>query len=210
MKESQWLKQYMKEVTEKRNQSNGNKKIIFIILPLMVIGVFVLAVVNGQGPMAENLKSALVILPVFGAIMLFLLLMLLIGKKKDVTKQTCNSVKALLRSDAEVEAFDRQMSMAPLAELQVSRNVTMFLTEDYLGKKVDLDNVTYAFVKRTDIAYCKKSKAGRSAGSLQASYFFDIRNERKEVIMNGLADSASLYNKLVELLKMARPGVQEL
>ena len=52
-----------------------------------------------------------------------------------MTKQTRENVQALLRSDEEVDEFDAQMSQTPIKEVKISMDTTMFLTQDYFGKK---------------------------------------------------------------------------
>lgn len=215
MKESIWLRNYEQEVNGKRKASNSKKKNTFIIFPIMMVIFLGLAWVNrnseaAQEAAAQGQNGSVFIVVTFAGIMLFYMLMLAVGRKKDVTKHTRENVKALLRNDEEVDLFDAQMSEAPIKEVTIGLNTTVFLTQDYVGKKwlSSTNDLQYTFVRRTDIAFFNSSKTkSASANPLRASYFFDIRNANLEVIMNGLAENSDLLTELKELLKLAQPAV---
>ena len=52
-----------------------------------------------------------------------------------MTRQTRQNVQSLLRSDEEVDEVEAQMSQTPIKEVKISMDTTMFLTQDYFGKK---------------------------------------------------------------------------
>ena len=211
MKESIWLKNYEQEVKGKRDASNGKKKIILIMVPLIMLLFMAAAMMNADSAAAQGQNPAMYFVPLFVVLMVFIVIMLSIGKKKDVTKHTRENVKALLRNDAEVEQFDRQMSEAPIKEVKISGDTTIFLTLDYVGKKcIAMGDLTYTFIRREEMAYYDYAKtASTTANPLNAAYFFDIRNAQKKVILNGLADSGSQLGQLEELLKLAQPAIQK-
>ncbi len=210
MRESVWLKQYEKEVKSKRNDSNSKKKIILIVIPAMMLLFLALAMMNGDSEAAQGQNYIVYFIGIFAALMIFAMIMMYVGKKKDVTKQTREDVMALLGSDEEVVLFDQQMCAAPIKEVKISTETTIFLTQDYLGMKyVNMGDLHYRFIHRSDIVsynYCKT--ASTTANLLNAAYFFDIRNMQNQVILNGLADSGAQLADLEALLRMAQPAIR--
>lgn len=211
MKKSLWLQSYEKEVSTKRNKSNQNKKLILIIIPLMLLVFLIPAFANGAAadPQAQGGMVALVL--VFAVIMLFAIIMIRIGKKKDVASQTRKNVMSLLKNDADVERFDQQMSAGPIKEVTISSETSVFLTEDYVGQKYMLGgDLQYRFIRRNDIASFHRAKTtSTTANPLKAAYFFDIRDCNQQVIFNGLADSGKQLEELFALLQLAQPNIQQ-
>lgn len=209
MKQSIWLQNYEQEVNAKRKASNQNKKIIPIVIIVMMVLGLIAAMSGGamEDPQAQS--GMLGFIGVFVGIMLFAILMISIGKKKDVTKQTRDEVLALFHSDYDVDQFDQEMSAAPLKEITISSETTMFLTENYIGKKyMYCGDLHYSFIRKQDMASFHKKKTGSTTGNpVSAAYFFDIRNGEQKVIMNGLADSGKQLDAIEELLQMAKPDV---
>lgn len=212
MRESTWLKKYEEEVSGKRNKSMESKKIIFIIIPVMMLVFMGLAMMNGGSADVEATNAMMPMIAVFAAIMVFVLIMVSIGKKKDVTKTTRDNVNALLRNDTEVEAFDQQMSQAPLREVKINDTSKVFMTQDYVGtSSIAMGDLTYFFVRREDIAYYRSSKTkSTTANPLKAAYFYDICDMNKKKMTGGLADTREQFEELVGLLKEAQPAVQEM
>lgn len=209
MKESTWLKQYEKEAKAKRGKSNDNKKVILIIIPIMLLLFLGLAMVNGGAASSQGQNGMVFLVVIFAAIIIFAIIMMSIGKKKDVTKSTRENVLALLGSDSEVDSFDSQMSQAPIKEVSISTETTVFLTESYVGMKfVSMGDLNYRFIHREEIAFYDYSKtASTTANPINAAFFFDIKNGQKKVILNGQVDSGSKMVELEELLKTANPNV---
>lgn len=209
MKQSIWLQNYEKAVNAKRGESNQKKKIILIIIPMMMVLGLIAAMAGGGMDDPQAQSGMLAFIGVFVGIMLFVVLMISIGKKKDVTKQTRNEVMALFRSDYDVDQFDQEMSAPPIKEIAISSETTMFLTENYIGVKfMSLGDLHYSFIRKHDAASFHKKKTGSTTGNpLNAAFFFDIRNAEQKVIMNGLADSGKQLDAIVELLQMAKPDV---
>ena len=210
MKESIWLKSYEREVNEKRNKSNGNKKIILIIVPVMMLLMMGAAMMNGENVDTQGQNPMMFFGIIFVVLMIFIIIMLSIGKKKDVAKPTRESVKALLRSDEEVQLFDQQMSATPIKEVEISSETTVFLTQDFVGMRyMYMGDLLYRFMRREDIAFYDYTKtASTTANPIKGAYFFDIRNAQQEVIMNGMTDSGAQMAELEELLKRAMPSIQ--
>ena len=210
MKESLWLKDYERETKSKRNDSNSKKKIILIVIPVMMLLFLGAAMLGGNSSAAQGQSTIGYFLIIFIFLMAFAIVMIGVGKKKDVTKHTRENVMALLRSDAEVYMFDQQMSMPPIKEVKISSETTIFLTQDYIGKKYwNMGDLNYDFIHRRDvISYNYAKTASTTANLLNAAYFFDIRGIGNNVIMNGLADSGAQLAELEELLHMAQPAIR--
>lgn len=210
MRESVWLKQYEKEVKSKRNDSNDKKKIILIVIPVMMLLFLVLAMMNGNSEAAQGQNYIGYFIGIFAAIMAFVIILMCVGKKKDVTKQTRDNVRALLSSDEEVILFDQQMYGAPIKEVTIRPETTVFLTQDYLGMKyMNMGDLHYRFIHRRDIVSYNYSRTkSTTANLINAAYFFDIRNLQNQVILNGLADSGAQLADLEELLRMAQPAIR--
>lgn len=211
MKESVWLKEYEKEVKGKRADSNSKKKIILVIVPLMMLLFVGAALMNGGSNAAQAQNAVMPMVAVFAGIMIFVVIMLCIGKKKDVTKNTRDNVKELLRSDEEVDEFDRQMSAAPVKEIKINSTSTMFLTPDYVGEKsIAMGDLTYRFARRSDMVSYKYVKTkSTTANPLKAAYFFEIRNAQNKLLLGGLADTGELLAEVEELLKIAQPAIEK-
>ncbi len=204
MRESVWLQAYEQKVNEKRNNSNKSKKIILLIIPMMLLIFMLPAMMNGAGADPQAKSSMIFTVAVFAAILLFAVLMIGKGKKMDVTKHTRENVKALLRTDEEVERFDYQMSMPPIAEVNIASQIKLFLTEDYLGKQYigATGDLAYTFIRRQEIASLNYKKTASTTGNpLKAAYFFDICDADNNVMLNGLADSGKQLEQLQEMLK---------
>lgn len=211
MKESKWLKEYEKEVKDKREASNKNKKVILIIIPIMMLLFVGAAMLNSDIATAQGQESIGFIAVIFIVIMIFAIVMISVGKKKDVTKKTRENVMSLLRGDEEVDSFDQQMSVVPIKEVKVSNTTTIFLTQDYIGKKyIDMGDFKYSFIHRNEIVSYNYAKTASTTGNpINAAFFFDIRDSKKKVIMNGLADSGSQLAELEELLRIAQPTIKK-
>lgn len=209
MKNSIWLQQYEKEVNDKRQKSNQGKKVIFIIIPIMALLCIAAALANGGAadPQAKNGMMFTVI--TFAFIMIFAMIMANKGKKMDVTKETRENVLALLKTDEDVDCFDRQMKGMPVMEEKIAAETTVFLTTDYVGMRfLYLGNLQYRFARRNDITaldYCKTASAG--ANPLKASYFFDVKDAGNEKLLGGTAETGSQLEKLEALLKAANPNL---
>ena len=110
MKKSIWLENYEKEVRGKKAQSDQGKKIIFIIIPVMLILLIIAAMANGGMSDPQAKSGLLFTVGVFAFIMVFVVVILSKSKKIDVAKKTRDNVLALLKTDDDVDLFDQQMS----------------------------------------------------------------------------------------------------
>ena len=209
MKQSIWLQNYEKEVQGKRNKSNQNKKVIFIIIPIMLIIFIAAAMANGgmDDPQAQGGMMAMI--GVFAVIMLFVIIMVSKGKKIDAAKGTRENVLSLLKTDEDVDYFDQQMSTAPIREEKIATERKVFLTMDYVGMKYFyVGDQQYRFARRKDIAgldFCKTSSTG--ANPMRASYFFDVKGTGNEKLLSGVAETGKTLEKLEALLKEVNPDL---
>ena len=210
MKKSTWLQAYETEVREKRNQSNQKKKVIFILLPVMMILMFVGIISSSDLSNPEVRSSMMVMGGVFAFTLLFVIFIVSISKKKDVTKYTSQNLSKLLTSDEEVDKFDQQMNTAPINEVAIASETTIFITEDYLGKKwMASGDLRYDFIRLSDIASFNYTKTGSNTGNpLNAAFFFDIRNAKQSIILNGSADSGKQLEAFIALLQDVKPEIK--
>lgn len=209
MKESIWLQKYEKEVCGKRGKSNQNKKVIFIILPIMLLLALGAAMANGAAEDPQARSGMMVMVAVFVFIMVFVIIMLSKGKKIDAAKGTRENVKALLKTDEDVDYFDQQMNSAPIMEEKIALGSTVFLTLDYVGMSfLYLGDLQYRFARKGDIAslhYCKTASTG--SNPLRASYFFDVKNAENEVLLHGTAETGEQLSKMEAILRIAQPNL---
>ena len=116
---------------------------------------------------------------------------------------------SLLRSDEEVDAFDEQMSIAPVKEIKIDINDKFFVTADYVGITFLLSgDLQYRFARKEDIGgfnYAKTS--GTGANPMRAGYFFDIVNRNNEKLLGGYAANSTQLDSVVELLKEIQPDL---
>ncbi|MBR5418562.1 MAG: hypothetical protein IK109_11125 [Clostridiales bacterium] len=193
---STWLKEYCKRVKKAKAKSNGNKKIIPIIIFLMAGGLDAYLIFAKDGLNDPQLQGPVKGIAIGAGIMLLLsILLIALGKKKDVTIRTTSNLDELLTSVEAVKDFDEQMKAAPFFKVEIDANACFFATKDYLVEKFpDLGNETYSFVRLSDIAefhYCGIKKNGKVQ-----SIAFDIRDRSGNVIMNGILDSMRKVNAL--------------
>ncbi len=209
MKKSTWLQEYESEVNGKRNKSNQNKKIILIIVPIMLLLCMIPTMTNGSLPQEQRQMAIIGFAAIFVFIMFFAILMICIGKKRDVTKDTRQNVTALLRNDMEVDAFDSQMSVAPIMETTIASETSVFLTADYVGLKyMYCGDLKYRFIRRSDIVsmeYCKTASA--RTNPVLASYICDIKNGENKIILQSTVETGAQLEALEELLKNAQPQI---
>ena len=209
MKQSVWLQNYEQEVYAKRNASNQKKKIIPIIFILMMAFGLIAAISNGALNDPQARTGLLAFVGIFAFLMISVLILMKIGKKKDVAKYTRNEVMALFHSDYDVEQFDQEMNAAPLKELTINEGTTMFMTENYIGiKSMPCGDLRYSFIRKHDIASFHRKKTASTTGTpMKAAFFFDIRNHEQKVIMNGLADSGKQLEAIIDMLQTANPHI---
>ena len=209
MKKSTWLQAYETEVREKRNQSNQKKKVIFILLPVMLIFMFIAILSSSDLSNPEVRTSMMVMGGVFAFTLLFVIFIVSISKKKDVTKYTSQNLTKLLTSDEEVDLFDQQMATAPINEVTIASETTIFVTADYLGKKwMASGDLRYDFIRLSDIASLHYKKTGsNTANPLNAAFFFDIRNAGQNIILNGSVDSGKQLEAFIALLQDVKPEI---
>ncbi|MBQ3514645.1 MAG: hypothetical protein IJA32_12775 [Lachnospiraceae bacterium] len=209
MKQSVWLQNYEQEVYAKRNASNQKKKIIPIIFILMMAFGLIAAISNGALNDPQARTGLLAFVGIFAFLMIYVLILMKIGKKKDVAKYTRNEVMALFHSDYDVEQFDQEMNAAPLKELTINEGTTMFMTENYIGiKSMPCGDLRYSFIRKHDMASFHRKKTGSTTGNpMKAAFFFDIRNHEQKVIMNGLADSGKQLEAIIDMLQTANPHI---
>lgn len=211
MKNSIWLQNYTKEVQDKKNKSDVNKKYIFLIVPLIMLAGIVIATFAGNEPITEETKMGLIMMVgVFAFIMLYSMLLLKIRKKKDVTKYTRDNVLSLLRTDEEVDRFDQQMMASPIKNVKFSNINNLFLTEDYVGMdSVFGGDLKYVFVRKTDVTFIRFKKTASTTGNpLNAAFLFDVLNKENKIILQGCADSGKQLEEVIALLQMAQPTLQ--
>lgn len=211
MKQSTWLQNYEKEVNKKRNNNNEQKKKLIPILVIAMMGMGIItAIAGGAMNTPEGRMGMVIFIGLFVIIMLFTLLMLKIGKKKNVTTYTRNEVMALFQSDSDVEQFDSEMNRAPIQEVTINATTTMFMTQNYIGQKTTSSgDLRYSFIRKQDIDSFHKNKTGSTTGNpVNAAFFFDIRNNKQKVIMNGLCDSGKQLDAITEILTIANPEIR--
>lgn len=208
--DSVWFKKYEQEVQGKRQAGNGNKKIVFIILPIMFLIFAGMALSNG-GVSDPQTKSALAfMLGIFVFLLIFVLLLTGRAKKIDAAKTTRDNLNALLLTLEEVNNFDAQMSAAPLFEIVNDMGDTVFGTADYLGKKYKMNgDLTYRFIKMSDIRSMHYSKTkSMGANPMSASFFLDWRDGKGEILMNGSVDTGKKLDALTEAIRKVVPDLQ--
>ena len=197
---SEWLKEYTKRVKKAKANSNGNKKIIPIIIFLMAAGLDAFLIFGKDGLNDPQLQGPVKGIAIGAGIMLVLsILLIALGKKKDVTIRTTSNLDELLTSEEAVKDFDAQMKAAPVFMVERDANACFFATKDYLVNKFpDLGNESYSFVRLCDVAelhYCGLKHKGK----LKCFGFaIDIRDRSGNVVMHGFLDSMKQVNALCD------------
>ena len=210
MKNSIWLTNFEKEVNEKRSQSNQKKKVIFIILPIMMALFLIPALASGDMVDPQVKMGILFMLGTFVFIFLFIILLLGKGKKIDASAGTRKSLMELLQSDEEVDAFDQQMSSPNLKEIKIADQSNIILTSDYIALSFyHLGDLQYRFARIKDISAIAYSKTGSmNANPINASYFFDIKDNQNKIILQGAASKKSLLDEMIDSLNKLQPDIK--
>lgn len=205
MKNSVWFEHYEKDRKQERAKKVKSNGIVFIILPIMILAGLISAISGGSLNTAEGRQGVMMFGGVAVFILIFAAIMVVIGKKKDITKAERENVKQLLHTDEEVELFDQQMSTAPIAEFS-SKGVVICATQDFVYKRRGEER--FSFIWRRDIAnlyYCKTASTG--INPFKAAYFYDLRRVDNKVVFNGLVDSGKELERLEEFFQSLQPSI---
>lgn len=205
MKNSVWFEHYEKDRKQERAKKVKSNGIVFIILPIMILAGLISAISGGSLNTAEGRQGVMMFGGVAVFILIFAAIMVVIGKKKDITKAERENVKQLLHTDEEVELFDQQMSTAPIAEFS-SKGVVICATQDFVYKRRGEE--CFSFIWRRDIAnlyYCKTASTG--INPFKAAYFYDLRRVDNKVVFNGLVDSGKELERLEEFFQSLQPSI---
>ena len=204
---SVWLKEYCKRTGAAKAKSDKQKgPIIMIVIPLMVGGVIGYLIYNGGLNDPQTASTIKILAIIGGAILVFALLLTALGKKKNVTSRTEENLNELLTTEAEVKAFDTQMSEEPLFKVGLDSLNYFAVNGDYFYERFsDLGNETYTFVRIKDIAslhYVVKIKG------LEKEYIIDFRDGKGDVLLNGRLDSKSKFDTLKAGLDSVISGLE--
>ena len=205
MKNSVWFEHYEKDRKQERAKKVKSNGIVFIILPIMILAGLISAISGGSLNTAEGRMGVMMFGGVAVFILIFAAIMVVIGKKKDITKAERENVKQLLHTDEEVELFDQQMSATPIAEFS-SKGVVICATQDFVYKRRGEER--FSFIWRRDIAnlyYCKTASTG--INPFKAAYFYDLRRADNKVVFNGLVDSGKELERLEEFFQSLQPSI---
>ena len=205
---SVWLKEYLKRTSGAKKKSNGNKKIILIIIPIMLAAVIGFMIYNGglNDPQAVNTIKILGIIA--AVIFVFAVIMIALGKKKNVTSRTEDNLNELFGSVEEVKDFDRQMAVNPVFKVEIDELNYTAATRDYLFKRFsDMGNETYTFIRLKDIDSLHYTPA-KTKDVLKKEFYVDWRDSSGKVLMNGRVTSSAKLVSLQEGLQPLVPGIK--
>lgn len=206
---SVWLKEYVKRVSGAKAKSDKQKgPIILIVIPVL-IGVFIgFTIYNGGLNDPQTLNTIKILGGIGGAILVLGLILIAVGKKKNVTTRTETNLNELLRSVDEVKAFDAQMAEEPVFVVANDANNCFAATKDYLYKKFsDLGNETYTFVRLKDIASLH-FQLQLTKGAIGKDYILDFRDADNQVLLNGYVSGRAKLDQLAESMSYVLAGVR--
>lgn len=205
---STWLKEYVKRTTGAKAKSDKNKPIILIIIPVMLGAVVGFLISKGGLNDPQTIGTIKILSIIAGIILLFAILMIALGKKKNVTSETENSLNELLKTPEEVKAFDEQMAQSPVFVVKDGANYCFAATKDYLYRKYsDMGNEAYCFARLKDIAslhYVSVKGTG-----LDKSYIVDLRDKDGNVLINGNISNTVNLNIFKEYLVSVIADLEE-
>ena len=200
---SVWLKDYIKRTTDKKAKSDAKKgPILMIVIPVMLGGVVGYLVANGGLNDPQTVGTIKILAIIAGIILLFGILLIALGKKKNVTSRTEDSLNEILKTAEEVKAFDEQMAAPPIFVVEEDANHCFAATKDYLYRKFsDLGNETYDFARLKDIASIHYVSDVTAKGTvLDKPYIVDLRDKNGNVLMNGNISNTVNLNIFKEYL----------
>lgn len=196
--QSAWFSQYEKEVTAKRNTSNGNKKIL-VIIPVLLIGAMIFMMIRNGALADEQAKGGLYAL--IGIAVFIVLLVLVLtgkGKKIDAAAVTRKDLDDLLKTPEDAKEFDAQMGAAPVFKVENSKDEYIFATKDYFGSRFTyLGDLTYRFIKISDVTLLHAILYKKGSCDVE------FRNGNGDVLLTWVADDKSK----VDELKAAMPSI---
>lgn len=196
--QSAWFSQYEKEVTAKRNTSNGNKKIL-VIIPVLLIGAMIFMMIRNGALADEQAKGGLYAL--IGIAVFIVLLVLILtgkGKKIDAAAVTRKDLDDLLKTPEDAKEFDAQMGAAPAFKVENSKDEYIFATKDYFGSRFTyLGDLTYRFIKISDVTLLHAILYKKGSCDVE------FRNGNGDVLLTWVADDKSK----VDELKAAMPSI---
>ena len=193
---SVWLKEYVKRVSGAKAKSDKQKgPIILIVIPVL-IGVFIgFTIYNGGLNDPQTLNTIKILGGIGGAILVLGLILIAVGKKKNVTTRTETNLNELLRSVDEVKAFDAQMAEEPVFVVANDANNCFAATKDYL------------FVRLKDIASLH-FQLQLTKGATGKDYILDFRDANNQVLLNGYVSGRAKLDQLAESMSYVLAGVR--
>lgn len=204
---SVWLKEYVKRVSGAKAKSDKSKgPIILIVIPLLLAAGIGFAIYNGGLNDPQTLNTIKILSCIAGGILVLGIILIAVGKKKNVTTRTETNLNELLRSVDEVKAFDAQMASEPVFVVGNDKNNYFAATKDYLYKRFpDLGNETYTFVRLKDIASLHFQL---TRGATDKDYLLDFRDEGGQVLLSGYVSGRDKLDQLAQGMSYVLAGVK--
>ena len=204
---SAWLQEYLKRTSGAKKKSNGNKKIILIIIPLMLAVGIGAIIYNGGLNDPQFLNTIKILACIAGAILVLAIILIAAGSKKNVTSRTEDNLNELIRSSGEAKDFDKQMSVNPVFKVEIDELNYFASTRDYLYKRFsDMGNETYTFVRLKDIDSLHYSMA--KVKGLKKEFYIDLRDGNGKVLMNGRVTSPAKLTSFQESIQSLVPDIK--
>ena len=198
---SSWFRAYEKEVNGVKN-ANGNKKIILLIVPILLIGGMIGMMIKNGALQEGQPRGGIYVLLAIGA---FIIVMMLIGIKRaktsDAAAFTRKDLDALLDSPETAEEFDRQMKAAPLFQVMNQKNDYVFATKDYLGMQFPyLGDATYRFIRLSDVASIHSYQSSPSRPGFPPHFDVEFCGPNRKPLMIWVADGQEKVDEIWEKL----------
>ena len=198
---SSWFRAYEKEVNGTKN-ANGNKKIILLIVPILLIGGMIGMMIKNGALQEGQPRDGIYVLLAIGA---FIIVMMLIGIKRaktsDAAAFTRKDLDALLDSPETAEEFDRQMKAAPLFQVMNQKNDYVFATKDYIGTQFPyLGDKTYRFVRLSDVKMIHSFQSSPTRPGMPGHFDVEFCDANRKVLITWVANSEDKANELREQL----------
>lgn len=204
---SVWLKEYLKRTSGAKKKSNGNKKIILIIIPIVLAALIGFMIYNGGLNDPQTMHTIKILGVIAAVIFVFAVIMIALGNKKNVTARTEDCLNELIKTADEAKDFDKQMAVKPIFKVEIDELNYTAATRDYLYNRFsDMGNETYTFIRLKDIASLHYSPA-KSKDILKKEFYVDWRDSSGKVLMNGRVTSPA---KLVSLQEGVQPLVPDI
>ena len=209
MKKSEWLQNYENEIKYLQEQSKFGKKVLVILLPILFFCISA-ATMATNNTMTGKMTPFLVGVGMISVFIFLIALLLFVKSRKwDVTKDERENLEILLLTDEHVEEFDRQMTSAPLCDIQIDKTHYILFTQDYIVSSFLVNRMPhYRFARRRDVAKNDVGSARSQESILDRTFYVRLLDVRDRHLLGLVVEGRQKMSELEDALERYCPNIQ--